>query len=49
MEVVQANLLDALVEALPEKEEVVEEELPRFAVVGRPNAGKIFFYKCPYW
>ncbi|TGV01394.1 ribosome biogenesis GTPase Der [Flavivirga rizhaonensis] len=37
------DLLDALVEALPEKEEVVEEELPRFAVVGRPNAGKSSF------
>ncbi|MEY8848137.1 ribosome biogenesis GTPase Der [Psychroserpens sp. XS_ASV72] len=35
------DLLDALVEALPEKEEEEEEdELPRFAVVGRPNAGK---------
>lgn len=37
------ELLDALVEALPVKEEVVEEELPRFAVVGRPNAGKSSF------
>lgn len=37
------DLLDALVEALPEKEEVVEVELPRFAVVGRPNAGKSSF------
>ncbi|MDP5158395.1 MAG: ribosome biogenesis GTPase Der [Flaviramulus sp.] len=37
------ELLDALVEALPEKEEVVEVELPRFAVVGRPNAGKSSF------
>ena len=37
------ELLDALVEALPEKEEVKEEELPRFAVVGRPNAGKSSF------
>jgi len=37
------ELLDALVEALPEKEEVEEEELPRFAVVGRPNAGKSSF------
>ena len=37
------DLLDALVEALPEKEEVEEEELPRFAVVGRPNAGKSSF------
>ncbi len=37
------DLLDALVEALPEHEEVDEEELPRFAVVGRPNAGKSSF------
>jgi GTP-binding protein len=34
------DLLDALVQALPEKEEVEEDNLPRFAVVGRPNAGK---------
>ncbi|WP_053991727.1 ribosome biogenesis GTPase Der [Mangrovimonas sp. TPBH4] len=38
------DLLDAVVAALPEKEEVLEEdELPRFAVVGRPNAGKSSF------
>jgi len=37
------ELLDALVEALPEKEETDEELLPRFAVVGRPNAGKSSF------
>lgn len=37
------DLLDALVDALPEKEEVEEVELPRFAVVGRPNAGKSSF------
>ncbi|SHJ03511.1 GTP-binding protein [Mesonia phycicola] len=37
------ELLDALVEALPEKEEEVEVDLPRFAVVGRPNAGKSSF------
>jgi GTP-binding protein len=36
------DLLDALVKALPEMPEAVEEEnpLPRFTVVGRPNAGK---------
>lgn len=34
------DLLDALMEALPENEEEEESELPRFAVVGRPNAGK---------
>ena len=39
------DLLDAVVAALPEKEEQEEEveELPRFAVVGRPNAGKSSF------
>lgn len=37
------ELLDALIEALPEQEEVEESELPRFAVVGRPNAGKSSF------
>ncbi|MFD2552539.1 ribosome biogenesis GTPase Der [Bizionia sediminis] len=37
------DLLDALVKALPEKEETVQEDLPRFAVVGRPNAGKSSF------
>jgi len=36
------ELLDALVEVLPESEEM-EDELPRFAVVGRPNAGKSSF------
>ncbi|WP_460218067.1 ribosome biogenesis GTPase Der [Psychroserpens sp. MEBiC05023] len=39
------DLLDALVDALPENddEEEEEEQLPRFAVVGRPNAGKSSF------
>ena len=38
------DLLDALVEALPVKDEEAEEvDLPRFAVVGRPNAGKSSF------
>ncbi len=37
------ELLDDLVKALPEQEEVEEEILPRFAVVGRPNAGKSSF------
>lgn len=37
------DLLDAVVAALPEKEEVIETDLPRFAVVGRPNAGKSSF------
>ncbi len=39
------DLLDDLVKALPEVEEVEEEQeaLPRFAVVGRPNAGKSSF------
>ena len=37
------DLLDALVEALPQDKENEEPELPRFAVVGRPNAGKSSF------
>ena len=39
------ELLDALAEIMPEPEEVdlEKEELPRFAVVGRPNAGKSSF------
>ncbi len=37
------DLLDALVKALPEKEKNTDDELPRFAVVGRPNAGKSSF------
>ena len=37
------DLLDALIEALPEVEDEEESELPRFAVVGRPNAGKSSF------
>lgn len=37
------ELLDDLVKALPDKEEVLKDELPRFAVVGRPNAGKSSF------
>ena len=37
------DLLDALVDSLPNIEEEVAEELPRFAVVGRPNAGKSSF------
>lgn len=37
------DLLDDLVKVLPDTEEREEEELPRFAVVGRPNAGKSSF------
>ena len=37
------DLLDALVKEMPEPEETDEEDLPRFAVVGRPNAGKSSF------
>lgn len=36
------ELLDALVKELPEAA-IPEEDLPRFAVVGRPNAGKSSF------
>ncbi|EKY11246.1 ribosome biogenesis GTPase Der [Capnocytophaga sp. oral taxon 332 str. F0381] len=37
------DLLDDLVALLPEKEEREDSVLPRFAVVGRPNAGKSSF------
>ncbi|TDQ21844.1 ribosome biogenesis GTPase Der [Tenacibaculum caenipelagi] len=39
------ELLDAIVEEIPEpdEDEVKDDELPRFAVVGRPNAGKSSF------
>jgi GTP-binding protein len=37
------DLLDAVVENLPEPREEVDQDLPRFAVVGRPNAGKSSF------
>jgi GTPase len=39
------DLLDAVIDAFPIKPEPVQEEvvLPRFAVVGRPNAGKSSF------
>ncbi|MBU2525460.1 MAG: ribosome biogenesis GTPase Der [Bacteroidetes bacterium] len=37
------ELLDDLVKVLPKNEEVVDDGLPRFAVVGRPNAGKSTF------
>ena len=39
------ELLDQLIEVLPEKEnmKLIDEDLPRFTVVGRPNAGKSSF------
>ena len=37
------DLLDALVDALPVEADSEDSELPRFAVVGRPNAGKSSF------
>lgn len=37
------ELLDELIKLLPEKETKEETNLPRFAVVGRPNAGKSSF------
>jgi GTP-binding protein len=37
------DLLDDLVKALPDAVDIEEETLPRFAVVGRPNAGKSSF------
>jgi len=37
------DLLDDIVASLPDEPEKEEEEIPRFAVVGRPNAGKSSF------
>ncbi len=37
------ELLDDLIQALPQKQELLEKSIPRFAVVGRPNAGKSSF------
>ncbi len=35
------DLLDQIIKVLPEdKQEVLEEELPRITIIGRPNAGK---------
>ena len=40
------ELLDAVIHALPEGKEPENIDLPRFAVVGRPQCGKIVFYQC---
>jgi GTP-binding protein len=37
------DLLDDIIASLPEEEQREEVEVPRFAVVGRPNAGKSSF------
>jgi GTP-binding protein len=37
------ELLDAVIDALPESKQLENNDLPRFAVVGRPNAGKSSF------
>lgn len=37
------DLLDALIDCLPDENDNINTELPRFAVVGRPNAGKSSF------
>ncbi len=34
------ELLDMVIEALPQREAVEEEDLPKIAIVGRPNVGK---------
>ena len=40
MDMVQGDLLDALIQKLPTQEEGEELGLPKLAVVGRPNVGK---------
>ena len=37
------DLLDAIIDCLPDENNDINTELPRFAVVGRPNAGKSSF------
>jgi len=37
------DLLDAMVKEMPEETDEIIDDLPRFAVVGRPNAGKSSF------
>ncbi|PJB11614.1 MAG: ribosome biogenesis GTPase Der [Flavobacteriales bacterium CG_4_9_14_3_um_filter_40_17] len=37
------DLLDEVVKLLPAKEEAIQSDSPRFAIVGRPNAGKSSF------
>lgn len=37
------ELLDGLVKEIPEETDEITDDLPRFAVVGRPNAGKSSF------
>ncbi|MFM8432228.1 MAG: ribosome biogenesis GTPase Der [Bacteroidota bacterium] len=37
------ELLDAIVKALPNERDVVEEDIPKFAIVGQPNVGKSSF------
>ncbi len=37
------DLLDAVIEKIPDTQEEDDDDLPRFAVVGRPNAGKSSF------
>lgn len=37
------DLLDAVVDAFPEETDLEEDDLPKFAVIGRPNAGKSSF------
>lgn len=34
------DLLDKIVESFPAEENIEEEDIPRFAIVGRPNVGK---------
>ena len=45
------ELMDAVVAALPEKEAgaIEEEQLPRFTIVGRPNAGKSSLLNALTW
>ena len=37
------EMLDELIKHLPEKEEMQDDDLPKFAIIGRPNVGKSSF------
>ena len=37
------EMLDELIKHLPEKEEIQDDDLPKFAIIGRPNVGKSSF------
>ena len=44
------DLMDLIVSNFKkESSEILDDDIPRFAVVGRPKRRKIFHCKCIYW